>query len=107
MGATFGALAVLMPVYGYWYGFLIFLVAILIPFVITRNVALSMGIGILFLPLIVWLITQAELATILAIILGLLVAVKFLPTARAAWAKSRTKKDFIFSDRQKRIDFHG
>ncbi len=100
MGATFGALAVLMPVYGYWYGFLIFLVVIAIPFIITRNVALSMGIGILFLPLIIWLITQSELVTVLAIILGVLVGIKFLPTARAAWAKSETKKDFIFGDRQ-------
>ncbi len=101
MGTTFGALAVLMPIYGYWYGLLIFVVVIIIPFIITRNVALSMGIGILFLPLIVWLTTQAELATILAIILGLLIAAKFLPTASAAWAKSRSKKDFIFDRGQR------
>ena len=37
----------------------------------------------------------------LAIILGLLVALKFLPTARAALAKAETKKDFIF-DRWRR-----
>ncbi len=101
MGPTFGALAVLMPVYGYWYGFVIFTAVILVPFVITRNVALSMGISILFLPLIIWLITQSELATVLVIILGVLVGIKFLPTARAAWAKSETKKDFIFGDRQR------
>ena len=106
MGTTFGALAVLLPVYGYWYGFLTFLAVIIIPFVITRNVALSMGIGILFLPLIVWLITQSALATTLAIILGVLIAIKFFPTARAVWVKSKTKKDFIFSDGQndKRLD---
>jgi len=106
MGACFGALAVLLPVYGYWYGFLIFLAVIAVPFILTRNVALSMGTGILFLPLIVWLITQSELATVLAVILGVLIAIKFFPTARAAWAKSKTKKDFIFGDRQqdKRLD---
>ena len=104
MGTTFGALAVLLPVYGYWHGFLIFLAVIIIPFVITRNVALSMGIGILFLPLIIWLITQSELATTLVIILGVLVGIKFFPTARAAWAKAETKKDFIFGDRQKGKD---
>jgi len=104
MGTTFGALAVLMPIYGYWHGFLIFLAVIIIPFVITRNVALSMGIGILFLPLIIWLITQSELATSLVIILGVLVGIKFLPTARAAWAKAEAKKDFIFGDRQKGKD---
>ncbi len=104
MGTTFGALAVLMPIYGYWYGFLIFLAVIIIPFIITRNVALSMGIGILFLPLVIWLITQSELATVLAIILGVLVGIKFLPTSRAAWAKANTKRDFIFGDRQKSED---
>jgi len=100
MGTTFGALAVLMPIYGYWYGFLIFLGIIIIPFIITRNVALSMGIGILSLPLTIWLITQARLATTLVIVLGVLVGIKFLPTARAALARSETKKDFIFGDRQ-------
>lgn len=101
MLTTFGALAVLMPVYGYWYGFLIFLAVIIVPFVITRNIALAMGIGILFLPLIVWLITQSELATTLAITIGVLIAIKFLPTARAAWGKAETRKDFIFGDRQR------
>jgi len=43
MGAVIGALAVVMPLYGYWQGFLIFLGIILIPFIIARNVALSMG----------------------------------------------------------------
>ncbi|GAH24685.1 unnamed protein product, partial [marine sediment metagenome] len=44
MGATMGALAVILPVYGYWQGMVIFLGVILIPFIITRNVALSTGI---------------------------------------------------------------
>lgn len=95
MGATFGALVVLLPVYGYWYGFLIFLGIILVPFVITRNVALAMGVGLVFLPLVVWLMTQSELATVLAVILGVLVAIRFVPTARAAWAKSKDVSDFI------------
>ena len=96
MGAVIGALAVAMPLYGYWQGFLIFLGIILIPFVITRNVALSMGAALLFLPLIVWLGTNSATATIIVIILGLMIAVKFLPTARVAWAKTATKKGFIF-----------
>jgi len=95
MGATVGALAILMPVYGYWYGLLIFFAVIAIPWIITRNVALSMGIGILFLPLITWLITQSELATVLAISLGVLIAIKFFPTAREAWTKSKDVGDFV------------
>jgi hypothetical protein len=49
-----------------------------------------------FLPLIIWLITGAQLATILAVVLGVLIAIKFLPTARAAWVKNDSTKGFIF-----------
>jgi len=96
MGAAFGALAVVMPLYGYWQGLLIFLGVVLIPFIISRNVALSMGTALVFLPLIIWLGTNSGTATIMAIILGLVIAIKFFPTARAAWAKTETKKDFVF-----------
>jgi glycerol-3-phosphate acyltransferase PlsY len=101
MGAAFGALAILLPLYGYWYGFLIFLAVVAIPFAITRNVALSMGVGLVFLPLIVWLITGSELATLLAVILGLLIATKFFPTAREAWTRNENTKSFIFDDGQR------
>ena len=96
MGATIGVLAVLLPVYGYWLGLAIFLGIILIPLIITRNIALSMGIGLVALPFITWLGMKSGIGTIMAIILGLVIAIKFLPTARAAWAKTRNKKDFIF-----------
>ena len=104
MGTTIGALAVLMPIYGYWQGMQIFLGIVFIPFIITRNIALAMGIGLVALPFITWLGVEsgtAGIGTIMAIILGLLIAVKFLPTARAAWAKAETKKDFVF-DRWRR-----
>ena len=101
MGATIGALAVILPVYGYWQGMVIFLGVVLIPFIITRNVALSMGIGLLLLPLITWLGIKSGTATIMSIILGLVIAIKFFPTARAAWAKAEGKGDFIF-DRGRR-----
>ena len=101
MGATIGALAVLLPVYGYWQGLLIFFGIILIPFIITRNIALSMGISLVFLPLIIWLGTKSGIGTIIAIVLGLVIAIRFLPTARAALVKSKTKKDFIFDHWQR------
>lgn len=101
MGATIGALAVILPVYGYWQGMVIFLGVVLIPFIITRNVALSMGIGLLLLPLITWLGIKSGTATIMSIILGLVIAIKFFPTAKAAWAKAEGKGDFIF-DRGRR-----
>ena len=101
MGVTIGALAVVLPLYGYWYGIVIFFGIILIPFIITRNVALSTGIGIFFLPFVTWLGMKTGIGTIMAIILGLVIATRFIPTARAAWAKTGNKKDFIF-DRGKR-----
>ena len=101
MGAAFGALAVVMPLYGYWQGLLIFLGVVLIPFIISRNVALSMGTALVFLPLIIWLGTNSGTATIMAIILGLMIAIKFFPTARSAWAKTETKKDFVFDQWQR------
>lgn len=104
MGATFGALAVLLPVYGYWQGLLILVGIILIPFIITRNVALSMGIGLLSLPFITWLGMKSGIGTIIAVIVGLVIGIKFLPTARAALAKSKTKKDFIFDHWQRDRD---
>jgi len=104
MGTTFGALAVLLPVYGYWQGLAILFGIILIPFVITRNVALSMGTGLVALPFIAWLGMQSGPFVIWSIAIGIIIAIKFLPTARAAWAKAETKKDFIFGDRQKDKD---
>ena len=96
MGAAIGALAVLLPVYGYPQGLAILFGIILIPFIITRNVALSMGIGLLSLPLITWLGMKSGIGTIMAVILGLIIAIRFLPTAMAALAKSKGAKDFIF-----------
>lgn len=101
MGPAIGALFVVMPLYGYWPGLLIFLGIVLAIFIFTRNVALGMGIGLLFLPLIIWLGTKSGTATTIAIILGLVITMKFLPTARAAWAKAGTKKDFVFDRGQR------
>jgi glycerol-3-phosphate acyltransferase PlsY len=96
MGAAIGALLVLMPLYGYWQGLAIFFAIILVPFVITRNVALAMGTGLVILPLIIWLGTKSGTATLMAVILAVVIAMKFFPTAWAAWAKTRKTKDFIF-----------
>ena len=96
MGSTIGALAVLMPLYGYWYGVLIFLGIVAIPTAITRNIALSMGIGLLALPFIAWLVIESVPFIAWSIALDILIVLKFIPTARAAWAKTENKKDFVF-----------
>jgi len=96
MGVTIGALSVLLPVYGYWPGLPIFFGIILIPYVITHNIALSMCIALVALPFITWLGMNSGIGTIMAVILGLVIGLKFLPTARAAWTKAEGKGDFIF-----------
>lgn len=101
MGTTFGALAIIMPLYGYGTALLIFTTVIIIPLIITRNVALAMGIGLLALPFIVWLLTGSGFATIVAIVLGLLIALKFLPTALDALTKAKGPTDFIFDHWQR------
>lgn len=88
MGAAMGALIVLLPVYGYASLLGIFFAVIIIPLVITRNVALSMALGLLSLPLIVWFGTHSGYATIISVALLLIIMVKFLPTAISALRKS-------------------
>ncbi|MBA7688114.1 Glycerol-3-phosphate acyltransferase [subsurface metagenome] len=96
MGVAIGSLFVLLPLYEYPPGILIFLGIILVPFLITRNVALAMGIGLLSLPFIAWLGIQSGIFVTWSIVLGAIIGLKFLPTARAAWVKSGDKKKFIF-----------
>jgi len=102
MGATIGALAVLFPVYGYWPGLVITFGIILIPYVITHNIAIAMGIALVCLPFITWLGMDSGTGTIMAVILGLIIGIKFLPTARAAWTKAGSKKDEFFFDHWQR-----
>ena len=106
MGATIGALSVLLPVYGYWPELLIFFGIIIIPLVITHNIALSMSIALVCLPFITWLGMNSGIGTIMAVILALLIGLKFLPTAKDAWVKSKTKGEFIF-DRGQRYKKEG
>ena len=102
MGVTIGALAVLLPVYDYWLGLPIFFGIILIPYVITHNIAISMGLALVALPFITWLGMDSGIGTIMAVILGLVIGVKFLPTAKVSWAKAESKKDGFFFDHWQR-----
>ena len=99
MGSSIGALAVLMPIYGYAIGLGVLLAILIVPLVTIRNVALAMGIGLVCLPFIAWLMgTHSGMFVIWSVIVGLLVLVKFLPTALASIAKSSSVKDFIRGD---------
>lgn len=107
MGATIGALLVLCPLYGYPLQLGIFAATIIVPFVITRNIALSMFTGLVSLPVIVWFSTGSGYATIISVILLLLIVVKFLPTAIAAVKKSKGTKDFFFDNVRGKKDEEG
>lgn len=102
MGPAFGGLAVALTVYGYGYAFFILLAAVAVPFAVTRNVALSMGVGLVGLPFILWLTTGSGLAVSLSIIMGILIGIKFLPTATAAWTAKKNFSGFIFGTRSRR-----
>jgi len=91
-----GGAALLMLLYGYWQGLLIYLGIFLIFCVITRNVALSAGLSLFSLPFIAWLGVKEALFTTWAAIIALLIGLLFLPTARKAWARTRNKKDIVF-----------
>ena len=96
MGATIGALVVLMPTYDYLIGLWILLGIIAVPLVVTRNVALSMGIGLLAMPFIAWLTgTHSGLFVVWAVVVGLMIAAKFAPTALSVIAQSTGVRDFI------------
>ncbi len=101
MGAAIGSLFVLFPLYGYPIGLAFFFGVILIPFVITRNVALSMGIGLLSLPFISWLGMHSAPFIIFSVVLGLVILVKFVPTAMRTLARARGVKGFVFDRGQR------
>lgn len=96
MGASVGALFVIMPIYDYSLQMVIFVAVVVILLALTRNIALSMGIGLVSLPLMFWLGgTHSGMLVIWSIILGLIIAGKFLPTAMRALAKTTSIRDFI------------
>ncbi len=84
MGAAMGALLILLPLYGLSLQLGIFFAIIIVPMILTRNVALSMFLGLISLPIIVWFSTKSEYATIISAALLLIIVVKFLPTAITA-----------------------
>jgi glycerol-3-phosphate acyltransferase PlsY len=101
MGPAIGGLFVLLPLYGYPLGLAFFFAVVLILFIITRNVALSLGVGLLSLPFIAWLGMKSTPFIIFSVVLGLIILAKFIPTAITAAARTGSVKGFIF-DRGRR-----
>ncbi len=76
--------------------------AVLIPIIITRNIALSLAIGLISVPISVWSLEKSGLLVTFAMLLPLIIGLKCLPTARATWAKTEHKKELIFSQWQRK-----
>ena len=92
MGSMLGAVVSILIIYGNWLGLGTFGILIIIPLIITRNVPLSMTVGLLGLPFIAWFTTHSAIGTILAVVLGLLTGGKFLPTAKKDIKNFRDRK---------------
>ena len=96
MAVIFGSLLVIMPVFSYALELGIIIAVILILFLLTRNVALSLGIGLMVLPFLFWLGgTHSGLLIIWYIIIAVIADGKFTPTAINAMKKNKNIKDFI------------
>ena len=92
MGPMIGAVVSIFIMYGKWLGLGIFVVLIIIPIGITRNVPISMIVALFGLPFIAWFTIHSTNATILAVVLGLLTGGKFFPTAMKDIKKFRNRK---------------
>ena len=95
MGAAVGALVMIMPIYGWSLELAIFGGIVVIPLILTRNVALSMGLGLVALPFLGWLSMHSGLFVIWSLVVGIIIAIKFASTAVGVIAKSTSIRDFI------------
>ncbi len=95
MGAAVGALVMIMPIYGWSLELAIFGVIVVIPLLLTRNVALSMGLGLVSLPFLGWLSIHSGLFVIWSLVVGMIIAIKFASTAIKVVTKSTSIWDFI------------
>lgn len=95
MGAAIGTLLVILPVYGYAFELAILCGIILVLLILTRNVALSNGVGLLALPFLSWLVMHSGLLVAWSVLLGLIIAAKFTPTAVRALRKSSNVMSYI------------
>ena len=95
MGAAVGTLVVILPIYGYALELGILGGVIVLLLAITRNVALSNGIGLLSLPFIAWLDMHSGRFVVWTLAMGLIIAAKFTPTAVRALRKNKNVRSYI------------
>lgn len=90
LSATIGALAILLP-----WELLIVIGLLLILTAITRNLVLSVNISLLSMPISAWFLEREWLYVGFCIILIIMLVLNFIPTARAALAKSGNKENLL------------
>ena len=91
LSATIGALAILMP-----WELLIVIGLLLILTAITRNLVLSVNISLFSVPISAWFLEEGEWLYVgFCIILIIMLVLNFIPTARAALAKSGNKETLL------------
>ncbi len=96
MGVVVGSLLIIMPVYGYVQELGIIIAIVVILFLLTRNVALSLGIGLMALPFLFWLSgTHSGLLVIWYVVIAVIAAAKFTPTSLKALARNKNIKDYF------------
>lgn len=96
MGVTAGALLVIMPAYGYSMQLWIIIGTVIVPFLLTRNVALAFGISVFVLPFLFWLGgTHSGMLVVWSIIVEVIVIIRFTPQALRALAKSKNLKAYL------------
>ena len=91
LATTLGVLSALVP-----REIAIILGIVAIPIFITRNLTLSVAIGLVFLPLVVWQFGGSGMLIGYSAALPALCGIRHIPTAREAIAASHSKRDFIF-----------
>lgn len=67
----------------------------LLLIVFTRNPILSANIGLLSVPLSAWFREELWWYVAFSVVLGLMMALNFLPTARAALAKAGSRENLL------------
>jgi glycerol-3-phosphate acyltransferase PlsY len=96
MGVVAGSLLVIMPVYGYLSELWIIMAFVITLFLLTRNVALSLGLSLVAMPFLFWLSgPHSGLLVIWYIVIAVIAAAKFTPTALRALAKNKNLKDYL------------
>ena len=93
---TLGVLLVLAPI-----ELLISFAIVVIVVLVTSNVTFSLTVGLPFLPLIIWLFGGADSLIFCSLALVLFLGLRYLPSARRAFASAKSKKNFIIDRRYK------